>query len=166
MPRVCQGDLSGMWACTLPKSTPASTGEISRTRLRLATANTAAIRTNENNTDKIKWPPSSSSTEGAQTRRAASATRSSTVENRRNLKRSRTGFIECLGCARIHSFQFSERLCPAHFLQDTLMAIDGITPRGCQPLSVGSVFKMPPGPPIGPQTPSPPSHRLHSIVAS
>src|SRR4029450_13708654 len=69
---------------------------MTRLRFRLATANTAAIRTNENNNDRMKWPPSSSSTNGAETRRMTRATRSCTVEKRRNLSRFNTRFIECL----------------------------------------------------------------------
>src|SRR5437773_5861814 len=66
-------------------------------RLRLATAITAATRTNENETDRIRWPPSSSSMKGAQIRRTASAIRSCTMEKRSIPNRRIICFDECLG---------------------------------------------------------------------
>src|SRR4029077_1064436 len=64
-----------------------------------ATANTAASRTNENKADRMRWPPSSSSTKGAEIKRTAPAMRSCTVEKHRNPSRSSIGLIECLDCA-------------------------------------------------------------------
>src|SRR5262245_11551472 len=72
---------------------------MTRVRFRSATATTAASRTNENNIDRMRWPPSSSSTKGAEIRRTASAMRSCTVEKRRNLNRFNRGFVECVECA-------------------------------------------------------------------
>src|SRR5215472_2169767 len=69
---------------------------MARVRFRSATAKTAASSTKENKTDRMSPPPSSSSTNGADTRRRTRATRSCTVEKRRNLRRSSTGFIEPL----------------------------------------------------------------------
>src|SRR4029077_7120576 len=56
-----------------------------------ATANTAASRTNENKADRMRWPPSSSSTKGAEIKRTATAMRSCTVEKHRNPSRSSIG---------------------------------------------------------------------------
>src|SRR5205814_6769548 len=63
-------------------------------------------QTNENKTDRVRWTASTSSTNGAPVRRAASTKRSCTVEKRRNLNRFNTGFIERLDCA-VSLIQFS-----------------------------------------------------------
>ena len=76
---------------------------IARVRFRSATANTPASRTNENKTDRMRWPPSSSSTKGADIKRTASAMRSCTVEKRWNLNRFNTGSLN-VSTARSRSF--------------------------------------------------------------
>src|SRR5256885_6804626 len=62
-----------------------STMAMIRVRLRSATARTPASITSENKPDTISSPPCSSSTKGAAMKRRPSATKSCTVEKRRNL---------------------------------------------------------------------------------
>ena len=115
---------------------------MARVRFRSATANTAASRTNENKTDRIRWPPSSSSTKGAEISRTdesneklygGEATESEALQDR-FYRMSRMRVV----LHSVFASLYRTPKLPAHRTRNTLMAIDSITPRGCQALSDAS----------------------------